>query len=278
MLHHTSTALACAAGVALAGASASAAVVTAVDVDTDGETLNSVTVDQGGTVDTVTYSAAQLQTPDLTTIDGHTGGFFVPTASPVSTPPPQGDPVNYLSDDSLLTGFNVPSGDLRVTFAGAIRNEEGAELIIIDFGDVNTDISVIDKATSKIVTVNRLTSPAGGADETWDANVGTGTPTASVDRWDVSDGNIDNLAELQTASYTREATIAGGASLPLNAVAIDLSDLGYASGEVVTGLEVQIQEFNGLDLVYVGAIPEPGSLALLGLGGGMMLFRQRRRG
>ena len=244
-------------GMVLAAAPAFASTIDSITTAGDADaTLTGITVD--GTVYT------QWQRPTLT---GWTGG----TASDVylyntdNTVPADGQRAAQLTgDDKLLTGLvNVPA--LTLTFAAPVANGIGGEIVFFDLTGTN---NATDDTTT--VTINGVTKTA--AELGWTTGL-VSSAVVDLPRAASILETIDDLTELETIasvvdfSPDRLFNVAG--------LAIDLTDFGVADGATITSLTLNGQ--SSLDPGFVGAliIPEPASLAWLGIAGLMGL---RRRG
>ena len=165
-------------------------------------------------------------------------------------------------------------------FAGPIQNNEGAEIVFMewggnDSGQGNAGIPVT--INSQAVRIFQSAPGTSGVPEFEWVNVGGNQTMRS---WRVDDSTTDNndaIDDLTVLVDIAARTRLSPATLPFAGVALDLSDFGYASGAIVTDLEVEIGPSGGLDHAFIGAIPEPGSMALLGAGASLMAFRRRRK-
>ncbi len=217
---------------------------TAIDsVSTTGSTLNSITVG------TTTYT-------DLTAptgfVDNNAGTDWL-HISPASAP----------ADIAAAAGsFDLGLGALNIAFeaqfGGALTDTSVIYLIINENDTSANDTSANDTANLYAIDAagNRLSSAFAMTDF-----FSVTTPALSVDTYNRTTGG--------SANGTLERTLVG--------VTFTLTDLGF-NGLGATGIEFEhAGSSDRLDLHEVGiaVIPEPGSLALLGLGALCLIGRRR---
>ena len=230
--------------------------VTSVEIADDRETLVSVELDRtgDGRAD-VTVPADNLARGTIS-FARQVGAIWAPQ----DDPPEIGQPAAYLFDDSLRTGIESP-GFLRVEFDQPIPNGPGPELILIDLGSPDHQITTVQNHRIARLSVTIGTDATQPSPEVrWAQDVGS-ERLAAIDTWDELDGEISDVDELRNGVFidVPQHNVGAGRGLPVNAAAIDLSDLGYDQGEMVRGLHIEIQQFAGLDLMFVGAVARPGA-------------------
>ena len=90
--------------------------------------------------------------------------------------------------------------------------------------------------------------------------------------------NITTVQQLEAADFTPRANNPSNAA-DQGVIGFDLDDFGYLAGESVSSITFNNGSTISSDPVLVlgvQAVPEPGSLALIGLGGMLMMTRKRR--
>lgn len=258
-------------GFALTASSASAAVIgaTVADASSGDYTLTSVSVTRGG-AGTFTYVPSQLTGVDVTDVDAFSVPMF--TQSGASLPAP-GTRATLLEDGRLDTGITnitttngTPDRALEVTFAVPVINSDGEDILLFDVesGDglrfwINND---------------RAGQGADRSNSTFSGNLLSGMPYTQFTYNNAGDADINSLAELETSTaYTPANT-----SNIVRALGIDLSLVGVPMGGSVTSMRFQSLGAPRVDpvlIVGLPAVPEPASLAMMSLGGVLLLLRKR---
>ena len=157
----------------------------------------------------------------------------------------QGQPRRFIESDRLLSTGLLNIHNIEMRFDASIVNRDGAELLIVEFGEG-------DELTVAINGVSRTT----GSELAWSAPVGTtARPNANFARSEANQGKrqVNSLDDLNAASWV--AWDSRVPPLSFSVLAVDLSDFGYEAGETVENLRVVLKESTDVDLVYVGAIP-----------------------
>jgi hypothetical protein len=256
-------------------ASASAAIVgiTVSDASTGNYTLTSVTLNRGAA--TPTYTPGQFIGVDVT--------GWQSIADPILTGRGQGLPAtgsraalldgDWRVDTGLLNPFSTPGPDENtvkpayvagVQFQQAVVNSDGPDIVFFELG-VGDPVDITINSTSKTYA-----SGSGGG---WTQNLITSMP---FDRYQSPGGDVLSLSQLESrsdfllAENTNTSSVAG---LP-----IDLSDFGIPVGGTASFLSWDANTSSRVDAVVIAglpAVPEPGALALLSVGGLVALRRRR---
>ncbi len=175
------------------------------------------------------------------------------------------DRTTLMSDLRLDTGFaNVES--VEFTFNTPIVNRAGIDLLVFDYGGFtgqSRDDFVLTTPNSATQTYTNVTGVSNGTDlftELADATTA-----------------ITNVAELQASGFTNfRGSVAGDQGV----LGIELSDFGYAQGDTVASFVLTTSNTDPVLILGIESasipIPEPASVALVGLGGLCLLSRRRR--
>jgi hypothetical protein len=246
---------AAAATTALFTTGASAAVVT----NLSGATVTSLDVDRGSTV--YNYDTSELINVELTAFGGNSSGssdlyFAVPDGSDLTVPAP-GTRAGLVEDFDLSTGLLNLNGASTFSFDSAVVNDTGTDIVIYDIGGGDDVTLSVPGGTSTIVNPTFV-----------DAGVGN---VSSVLRGLAADA--DTLTELETIAKNGATT---GNSNPRAYYEVDLSTFEIADGASVSSITLTGEgNIDPVLIVGLPAIPEPASVALLGLGGLCLLGRRR---
>jgi len=267
----------------------------ALEISDSGTSRNilSVNIDRDGTGHG-SYPIAELLNLRLTHFStSYDATIWTPDSS---TFPPTGTRHTYIEDATLntavtnpgvgsgLTGppiTNDPANNtpgMILSFPGMIINGPGADFVLIEAdNDANRDPFVVsalpyDGSLSPIVIgaadYFRVTDENG-----ININLGFQTRDALI-----GGHGAYSLDQLEAAPLTGGTNY--GPEFGLYGVLIDLSDLGLPEGGFLSGLFIQSADGSNLvDPVFVAAIPfvpEPGTMALLGLGAAALARRRRR--
>ena len=206
------------------------------------------TVDDDADVTEITVASTNYVVDDTATFDvsGNASNWFTSENGSVPSGSLQND-----QEDAAASGPRITDGVLNVddgSFFNFSRDVASSDWIFIT--ELNGDDEVTIKPTD-----------AGTAIGTWTLDI------AASDWGELFDLNTDLNPGLQSPD---PRTIDG--------VAFQLSDFTGDTGPL-TGVDgIEIDDANGLDAAAVGlaVIPEPATLALLGLGGAMILAGRRR--
>ena len=192
----------------------------------------------------------------LTDFDDTNGGTIMITPGGSSGTP--ADRSSVLEDLRIDTGFANPES-AEFTFNTPIINRAGVDFLFFDYGG---------RDAFSITTPNNISINAASSDG---KDVGLALST------NLRNGpNITTVQELEAADFTPRAGNPSNASRQ-GIIGFDLDDFGYLAGESVSF--ITFNDIGGSDPVLVlgvQAVPEPGSLALIGVGGLLVLTRKRR--
>ena len=239
----------------------------AITITRSGNLITDIQADRGGTQ--YNYDDAELIGIDVTAYGGTTAGtarLILPNqgGSGTTPAPPPGDRAALLENLSMDRGFNNVV-NWQVMFDQPIVNDTGIDVILFDFGDNSDTISVsIPSGTPQ----NYI-----GSD--FQVVVPNNPSIHVLIDIRISDGTANTLTLLESPSTVFNGT--SGSASGVVALGIDLTDLGVAPGGSASVLNFSDPDGTIDPLVIVGlpAIPEPGSLILLGVGGVLMLTRRR---
>jgi hypothetical protein len=252
------------------------------DMETSGDvqTLQNLTVRRPGDWGCQTYAPEELIGIDVTHFNGASGGVIL--AAPGNVPP-QGQRAALLQDDVLNSGLiNPGQGSGRA--APPEANTEGMEITF--------DTPVCNSAGPDIIFAE-IEQDTGSPNSFWlsptdfsDPNVLAHLYTAAdyIDQGPAGGVLVRNVSDSSTLAAVESSTLSGstfhGAGyFNVYAMAIDLSDLGFAPGARVSSLFLQSGESATVDPVFIAglhAIPEPSTLLLMSLGLGLLVVRRKR--
>ncbi len=252
----------------LCAGGAQAATITAVNTGTSDLIVSSITINQGGSLGSVTYNVSNMIGIDITAFASGNPAAVVKIGS--SIPAVNTRAALLDGDIDLGTGLaniSTATGAMTLNFAQPVVNREGAEIILAELG--GNDTFWLPNKTSGATSFS-----------TWTTSVShNGGAAAAISRnWSVqgnsdNNNNVETLSELETATFVQRTT----STQNIGFMAIDLSDLGYSLGDSISSLSIRSDTGFGLDPLFLTAIPEPASLTLLGAGAVAMLGLGRRQ-
>lgn len=261
--------------VALAGSSASAAVIgaTVADASSGNYTLTSVSVTRTG-AGTFTYLPSQLIGVDVTHVDLFQTPLAVPRGASLPAP---GTRATLLEDNRLDTGLiNVTrttataDRSLEITFLQPVINSAGEDILIFELGG--------DEGFRWWINDDRAGQGADATAAGYSNNLLTGVPYSQYSYDNAGDRDINDLAELESTTGWISGSDASG---NIRAIGLDLSAVGVPLGGSVTSIRLQTLQAHTTRadpvlIVGLPVVPEPASLALVGLAAAAMTGRRRR--
>lgn len=243
------------------------------------QVLRSVSVRRPGAWGYQTYTPDELIGIDVTHFNGASTSVIL---SDSSTLVASGERAALIEDNVLNTGLINPgtgSGlssppaaneeGMQFTFDVPLVNSAGPDMLLVEIEQLpNTPnsfwLSPVD-----------FSEPGLAAHLYTSADYSDQGPTEAV--WVQSVVDPSSLTGVETSEISPNSSQVAG-YFNLFAVAIDLSDLGYRTGDRVSSLFLQATGAT-VDPVFIAgfqAIPEPSSLLLLLFGGAGLLVRRRR--
>lgn len=216
-----------------------------------------------------------------------------------------------ISVDNEASGNDFTLADFKTTISNAFDNDLGG---VIHFDDQAAG-TVIDSGGSfdatfgtsgaAILTITKGANNSGGLQEDWIVKEGNSSGTNATNGDPIS-GNADGskvfigsnpwdfrfgtgLTHVAVTFGSRgndtiSATLLfdSGPDETINGISLTGGQetfVGYEApaGKLITGLQLNTGSFHALDDLAFAMVPEPTTLALLGLGGAVMLAGRRRR-
>jgi hypothetical protein len=175
--------------------------------------------------------------------------------------PATGTRAALLDGDLLVNTGLIGTSTLGGTFDAPVVNRAGFDFVILEIGVGDNFSLTINGNTENYTAGNFSTDLLGpGAANKIDIEL-----FGDRDFGNLSLSNLENGVIDETTSI--ESNIAG--------IGIDLSDFGVLSNASITTFE--ISGTGEIDPGFIAAIPEPTTVALLGLGMFGLLLRRRRR-
>ncbi|MCA9258205.1 MAG: BNR-4 repeat-containing protein [Planctomycetales bacterium] len=216
--------------------------ISLVGVDGTDGTIASVTVTQGTAR---TYALGELIPAQLTAFGGQTGTPIADIITPqgTATAPAPNLRAGLLGDGRVDTGF-VNLSSWSVEFDESILNRPGPDLFMLDWGSAESVTIAING--NEIQGVNPFETVMLEQD------------MSARPRFRSNETDVDTLSELVAATFYKFQTTA---SDHVNAVAIDLSDFGFAEGEfLLAGMGIEFSNGGTIDPLEVFGLPIPGDL------------------
>ncbi len=247
------------------------------------------------TVNGVTYSISEIVNINMTNFKGGSNASNLAGVAGAGTPA-MGMRSSLLEDNILNTGVINPGGSSTPPITDPTTSTPGFAF--------NFNIPIVNKPGDDVVFFElQLSDPAAGdaINVSPLSGLGAGLNSITIDSYDIQlndpkaftlsnfdlfsfqGGSPQSLAALENNNLNAPSNLSNFQAL---AVGIDLSDLGYAEGDVVEGLFIQDNNGGGsvVDPVFIGGlhpIPEPTSLIIFVTtgccGAGGYLVRRRRR-